>query len=361
MVRVFVWSLKFLCAGVNPSMRHDARPWQKSDKIRAGRAGKQLNAKGLLLEERGDWAWRKELFDFPSLSSTLICWMCQAGEEGVPWSDFSLKAAWRRCRLSPSAFFARQRRMGVEPSPLFEAPGFSISMCVIDHLHALDLGVSPTALGNLFWDAIMTFSLFSAGNLKARSAQLFLMIKKYHKTAVGVSTEIQGWSLEMVKQKDKGPKLRSKGAETRGLVPFGLELACELRDAFPCLYTETLVSCFAALLQWYLVVSADVWNPAFAEESCRQFCIQFKALSDHAKRERGGDSIFWKIKLKMHQFCELALQGEQRGSPRSFWSYLDEDFVGFIAKFASSKGGARECAALALAAIQRFRAYVRSI
>ena len=68
--------------------------------------------------------------------------------------------------------------------------------------------------------------------MKARSGQLFLRIKKYYKIAVGVSTEIQGWSLEMVKQKDKGPKLRAKGAETRGLVPFGLELACELRDAF---------------------------------------------------------------------------------------------------------------------------------
>ena len=178
MLRVFVWSLKFLCAGVNPSMRHDGRPCQKSDKTQSGRAGKTLNAKGLLLEERGDWAWRKELFDFPSWSSTLICWMCQAGEEGVPWSDFSLKAAWRRCRLSPSAFFARQRQMGVTPSPLFEAPGFSISMCVIDHLHALDLGVSQTALGNVFWDAIMTFSLFSASNVKAKSAQLFLRIKK---------------------------------------------------------------------------------------------------------------------------------------------------------------------------------------
>ena len=151
------------------------------------------------------------------------------------------------------------------------------------------------------------------------------------------------------------------GAETRGLVPFGLTLACELRDAFPGLYTDTLVSCFASLLQWYLVVSADVWNPTFAEESCRQFCIQFKALSDHAKREREDDSIFLKIKPEMQQFCELALQGEQRGSPKSFWSYLDEDFVGFIAKLASSKGGARECAALALSAIQRYRAYVRAI
>ena len=75
-------------------------------------------------------------------------------------------------------------------------------MCVIDHLHALDLGVSQTALGNLFWDAIMTFSLFSASNVKARSEQLFLRIKQYYRTAVGVSTEIQRWSLEMVKQKE---------------------------------------------------------------------------------------------------------------------------------------------------------------
>ena len=107
----------------------------------------------------------------------------------------------------------------------------------------------------------------------------------------------------MVKQKDKGPKLRSKGAETRRLVPFGLELACELRDAYPCLYTETLVSCFAALLQWYLVVSADVWNPAFAEESCRQCCVQSKALSDHAKRERGDDTVFLRLNLKCIRFA----------------------------------------------------------
>ena len=49
----------------------------------------------------------------------------------------------------------------------------------------------------------------------------------------------------------------------------------------------------------------------------------------------------WRIKPKLHMVQEmLEFQSKELGNPRGFWEYLDEDFVGSIAKLAMRKGGA---------------------
>ena len=69
----------------------------------------------------------------------------------------------RRCGERPGGlhplFFAAQRNQGIPRSPLFSCPGFSLSMVVIDMLHACDLGVSQIALGNLFCELLPTFGI----------------------------------------------------------------------------------------------------------------------------------------------------------------------------------------------------------
>ncbi len=137
---VFAWSMQALAAGVFPRQRHDETPWEAKDSWRQGYEGRNFGFYAALFQARGDWAWYKEFFGFPSWRGTSICWRCEADSENIPWRDFALSAAWRTSRLTPEAFFAKQRRQGTRPCRLFSCPGFTISMICIDVLHALDFG-----------------------------------------------------------------------------------------------------------------------------------------------------------------------------------------------------------------------------
>lgn len=59
---------------------------------------------------------------------------------------------------------------GITPSPLFQAPGFTLLMVAIDVLHALDLGVTQDMLGNLLWESLDV--LFMEGKNKAGKLNL---------------------------------------------------------------------------------------------------------------------------------------------------------------------------------------------
>ena len=58
----------------------------------------------------------------------------------------------------------------------------------------------------------------------------------------------------------------------------------------------------------------------------------------------------WQLRPKHHMMQELAeyMAPDLQMSPAEFWSYQDEDFVGWISDFAASKGGANNAASSGL-------------
>ena len=48
-------------------------------------------------------------------------------------------------------------------------------------------------------------------------------------------------------------------------------------------------------------------------------------------------------------------------SPADFWADRDEDFVGWVATFAGSRGGANNAGSASLRTIQRYRAWVQEL
>ena len=166
----------------------------------------------------------------------------------------------------------------------------------------------------------------------------------------------------MIKAEKKSPKLKLKGAETRGMVPFGTELATEMHAALNTLHSETVRLAFSSLFDIYLLMSAEVYDAAAAANACRQFCLHYGALSEEAARVR-ADTLFWKEKPKMHLMQELfEVQGRDFDmNPADFWSYRDEDFVGWVATFAGSRGGPNRCVSNATRVLQRYRAWIRDL
>lgn len=63
------WSFRALALGAHPAERHDGRPWELVDHVRASAAGTPL-VRGALVLLKGDWAEFCLSFGFPTWSST---------------------------------------------------------------------------------------------------------------------------------------------------------------------------------------------------------------------------------------------------------------------------------------------------
>ena len=88
------------------------------------------------------------------------------------------------------------------------------------------MGVSCDTLGNLF-----NYVPKYLGNTKDEQLQqLLLKIKKYY-IDFNITDQISTLTMTMIRKNNTtSPKLRTRGAETRHLVPFGKILADELLD-----------------------------------------------------------------------------------------------------------------------------------
>lgn len=333
---IFVWSLRLLYVGKKPVERHDGTQFTRYDK-QCGRRnyGKDTTWGWFarLCEVRGDWMNYKFLFGFKGWTGENICYCCAANKSTMPYWDFSSKALWRAHRLTTYAFMQLMRANGISNSVLFDAPGFILSMIMVDVLHCLDLGVSQEALGNLFHYFMTKMSVG-----KNKSERLFVLwrkIKDYYDRSRPPS-RLNKLTEEMVKRSGKSPKLRAKGAETRHLVPFSVELCDDLCKNEPTVFHETLLSMFKHLYSFYQRMGKEPFDKRHASESAKSFLLLYAQVSKDTAED------LWKIKPKFHMMQELAeFQTESSGDPSRFWAYADESFVGAVGKIAFSRGGKR--------------------
>ena len=134
-IAVLRWSLECLFRGSWPSNGHDGVACLPQDRERQDCHG-DFGVRAISAQARRDWAWYKEVFDFPSWAIDQICWLCEANKSDKPHTDFRPSALWRRSRLSAAAFFNKQSSNDILPGPL-------------------DLGVSQHIVGNIFREAYL--------------------------------------------------------------------------------------------------------------------------------------------------------------------------------------------------------------
>ena len=104
-----------------------------------------------------------------------------------------------------------------------------------------------------------------------------------------------------------------------------------------------------------MLMTCEQWDPVRAAECCRKFCTFYASLNKNSYTK--GDDLLWRVKPKFHLFSELAeFQAPLLGNPSMYWNYMDEDFVGWIAQLAASKGGPKAAATTARKTIERYMA-----
>lgn len=356
LLAIFVWSMKVLCSGIMPSCRHDGQEWISSDKTRQPKiqnrakcSGLPIGLKAILVQIRGDWAFYKSVFNFPSWSSDKICWLCQATRKIGSECDMRTNR-WKSQRYGPGEFMAMLMAAGLL-SIIFQCPGIDIRHFLIDWLHCADLGVSQSILGNLFNEVA---DLLPGANRKDRIKELWLRIKAWYQL-VKPPSQLEGLTPEMVKQPGKGPKLRSKAGECRYLIPFAAKLAREFDDGSPhrntvrlvCDNLEIMASC----------ISTDPYDSAKASDACQRLRKLYVALETMSIAN--GDELSWKVKPKLHMLEELmCFIGPEFGSPRYFWCYTDEHWGFWLARTATRRGGPKFAPTCALNLLLKWRAIV---
>ena len=120
----------------------------------------------------------------------------------------------------------------------------------------------------------------------------------------------------MLRAKKKGPKLRTKGGVTRGLIAFGAQLAQEHFEKLQNERSHALMRTFALFLDFYMFVSDRPYNAEMAATSCRQFLLLYKSLG-------GVEVQLWAIKPTFHMLQEMTEYQavDMDMSPADFWAY----------------------------------------
>ncbi len=305
-----------------------------------------------MVQARGDWAFYAKVFLFPYWNCQRCCWLCAASHKGSnSYHDCSEGAGWRRDRRSPHQFLEEQHEEGILPSRFFSIPGMQIGHVMIDWLHSVDLGISQDIVGNLFWEVLPKLGgRRQEDNIKL----LWQRIQSFYK-AFAVPSRLDYLNRRVIKEGKHSPKLRSKAAQCRYLVPLVAQLAFEHLHPED-QHSQTVMHVVLLLQQLYQFLSCDPFPGLAAAQCCRQMCILLSALEMEAVAE--GQNV-WRMKPKVHIVQEMLEYQTLASSsnPKLCWTYRDEDWGGWVAQCAQSRGGRGSPASVALQVEQRFLAF----
>ena len=321
-LEVIVWSLNCLVSGEMPSADHLGQPLVGTKRVKAA---KQLLPCAILAEVRADWALLKGIFRFPQHNEKDgTCWQCEAKPADLRCC--ASDARWRTARLDHWGLLKRMMDKGLKPSPIMSAPCVRSSIFLVDWLHCADQGVSADFLGSYL---LFLSKKFPGRGLAAQIKEMYKDIKTWYRSN-NIEARLDDLKPSMLKKDEKNskPKLRSKAAECRALIPYALDSANRLLDASDPL-EASITQATVHLNACYSNLSADAFNAAHMKENSLKFCLLYVALEARDKR--------FCIKPKLHLFMELTQLGNS--CPSLFWTYRDEDFGGFVAQISKKRGG----------------------
>lgn len=338
--KVLAYSFEALAAGNFPTKRHDGSNFQH-EAWRKNMAGKGIGARGCLAEVRADWQLLQHTFRFPAWNQKLgCCWKCAVTPASL--RDFSLGAAWRTQRLSHMDLLDRWHLQGKTVSPVFSIPYLSSDCFAIDWLHAVDLGVGCDWLGNLF---LYCLPRLAGANRSEKTKTLWELMQNYY-SRNAVDSQFQDMTISMFWSAKKGAKLRSKAAECRGLIPFGLELANQVCTDPNNVMDQSVKGCALHLNEAYNHLASAVFDADTFGHHVRQFLVLWTALEEASPSKK-----VWNTKPKFHLLAELAVTGN---CPSLQWVYRDEDFGGTAAQLSHRRGGKNSVLSTGLNFLCRF-------
>ncbi len=336
---IVVWSLQCLLSGVWPLKRHDGSEFAAGDAGRLRSATKPLGCKAVLVEVRGDRAAYKQLFRLPQHNEVAgCCFRCAARPQDI--RQVGQEATWRQEPLSRWDLLNRMQQQPAGISPLLAAPGLKVGCFKLDWLHLADQGVAADWAGGVLDLLLET----EAGNAREKCEALYRALRLWYERE-GVQDRLPTLQLHHFRKAGKTPKLKSKAAQCRALVPWLAEVSRDrLGDSVE---HQTIKAACQHLLAYYEEVHSNTCRPETLASEARKFALLVVALADRLPLRFG-------VKPKLHLWLHLC---EEEGStPADTWCYRDEGVGGLLAALARRRGGPNTPAAIGAALLRRFQA-----
>jgi len=325
------WSFIALLIGKYPSVDHKGRPFEEEWRRELG--GQALPLRGACLQFRGDWPWLAYVFDLPSHSARLPCFLCRTTRDVLnPFTDPSLEATWRATVRTHHDMLRERALGGLGFCGVYGIPGFTFDCIMLDLMHMSDLGIAQVTLGNIL------FEVFEGlGGLITRPQEALGRLVVYLKAAAAdlqLAWPFSRMSLENIRQ-NRQPRLKAKAAKTRHCIPIVAQL---LTAYFPPQneHEQTRLQCLQQLSLMYLELQN--WGQGSAERlatACRRHLLLFVSLS-RAHIVPGADWVRWRWMPKHHMMLHLTELSAIHGNPANSWNYADENEIGKAAKHAES-------------------------
>ena len=170
--------------------------------------------------------------------------------------------------------------------------------------------------------------------MRARCKAMFKALRKHYADNPHIEGHYDMLTLTMLKKSGKGPRLRGKASEVRGIVAFTHELAMSVLDADDPM-DKSVQQCALHLKEAYECLSHDAPDKAKMGEAARK-CAPLWVALEAVSVDSGYNT--WRVKPKLHiwlELCEMSLGSDQTKT----WTYRDEDFGGAIARMDEHRGG----------------------
>ena len=338
---ILCYSMQIELAGEWPSKRHDNTSFQSSglpgDGRRARMAKNKIKIRGGVVESRGDWQYYKQalgLQGWQNMPGARVCFKCYANSSTLPFTENGMDARWRSTLLTHNGFAMEALTNNLYISAIMNLPGFRYSYISIDFMHCSCLGIVQILLGNVLYEIFRKMNGVNA-NPKRTIADLLLLIHGASRQLGQADVPIHSLTLNMLKVNGKSPKLKTKAAEGRHLLPCVLFL---LRQYFK---AENEYEHIRELCVQYLSGIYDeftMWTTRSANKIAmggRRHILLYEELARHHRPTScDQDWVFYRIYPKHHLFdhCVESFSGNLRES----WCYPDESRIGECVKIGSS-------------------------
>ena len=221
--RALKWSLAACLDGRHPRVDWNEEPWAAGSK-RARLANQLLHPEGKFLgvfSVLGDLDELCNQYGLAHFNSNQPCFWCGANNHDVPWTDLSLRAAWRATQLQPA-------RVQPAPSPhqLWMVPGLTVFSVGWDILHGLDLGPTLHVIGNCLDDLAQLAAV--GRNVDERMQTLWQASQHYYRE-LGITSRLPSLDLANFRRPQDFPRFKSKANEARHYLPV-LEQLLQVRQ-----------------------------------------------------------------------------------------------------------------------------------
>ena len=301
----------------------------------------------VLTQVRGDWQFYVEIFSFPPWNGAVrMCWLCRASgaNKFLAFTDCRPEAEWHKTRFTDESYRAHLKALGLAlPLLLALVIGLRLECISIDTLHALDLGFNAHVIGNTFWESV-TRQCWGKSTQEENVLELERDMKDWCKRNK-VSSRVQGQlHKERIRSTTESgyPKLKAKGAQTRHLMPYALDVAKRFARIAPDpfhIHDALIIGVCTLCSQLYdLMMSSGRFFSEAVKKRIVAIGNQMPVMYMRLYREAFDTGVkAWKMTPKLHLVQELLLyQCLEWGNPLYYWCYADESLVGDMIEIARS-------------------------